>query len=125
MQNALTLLGVELEELKDCSPRTLVNEKQDIFLLHLELTYEDQAASAFHFTAFHAETGAILEPMSGNTAVIVDDVDRCVGKQVGEKKRNRAAMRPFYATFGMDPQREKILITRVYKATRIRQFVTR
>lgn len=118
MRNTLTKLGVQLKEL-DCSPHTLVNEKHGIFLLHLELMYEGQAKSAYHFTVYHAETGAILEPMSGTTAVIVDDDDRCIGKDVGWKKRNKAAMRPFFATFDMEPQREKILITHVSKATRI------
>ena len=115
-------MRIELQQLETFSPRTLANKTEGIFLLLLNLEYTAPDVSARHFTVYHAKTGAILDPMSGKDAVIVDGDDRCkrnTHPKLGRKALNKAAMRPFYETFEMDPDKDKITMMSCYKATPI------
>ena len=107
VERVLLIFDVSLRFRADVSPRQLINHTAGLYLLRLAFTYSDQAEPGYHYTVYHAATGAILDNMS-DSPICVDDDDR---RAAVCKKANAKAMRPFQAAF---PAAEKITITHLY-----------
>ena len=99
---------------QEASPRLLVAKESGVFLVRLELEYLKQTEPGFHFTVYHAGSGAILDQMSGKTAVIVNDSDRAGSNDTA---KNRAALRPFKATFS---EASKLTITSIHELVKMK-----
>ena len=100
------------------SPYKLINLRKGVLLVRLELLYEGQTTPAFHNTVFHAESGAILDPMaSDRESTVVEDADRVPNPQGRKEKAdaNEKAMRAFRKSF---PAPRKIKMLEVYLCVR-------
>jgi len=95
---------ISATRLYNTSPRALVNFRDGVFLVRLELTYEGQAELGFHLTVYHAASGAVLDPdASDRESIVVNDDDR-VHRPKGRKQiaeANEKAMRVFRAVFSV------------------------
>ena len=110
--------GISTTQLYNISPRVLVNFRDSVLLVRLELTYKGQAEPGFHLTVYHAASGAILDPDASDTkSVVVTDDDR-VHQPTGRKGKadaNEKAMRAFHAAF---PVPSAIQVAEVYRCDR-------
>eukprot|EP00966_Prymnesium_polylepis_P029737 690745-Prymnesium_polylepis.1 len=118
MERVLLDFDVSLRFLADVSLRLLINYTTGVYLLRLAFSYSDQAEPGFHYTVYHAATGAILDNMS-DEPICVDDDDRHAAVR---KKANAKAMRPFHAAF---PDADKITITHLYLCARCRMALSK
>jgi hypothetical protein len=118
VKRVLLDFGISATRLYNISPRVLVNFRDGLFLLRIQLTYEGQAEPGFHLTVYHAASGAILDPdASDSKSIVVNDDDR-VHQPKGRKEEgqaNKKAMRAFRAAF---PVPSAIHVAEVYRCER-------
>jgi len=119
VQRVLGDFKVKTERLFNMSPHLLINIREGVLLVRLELWYDGQAEPGYHLTVYHAPSGAILDPdASDSKSTVVTDDDR-VAHPANRKERadaNIKAMRVFHATF---PVPQKIRMLEVWRCDAI------
>jgi hypothetical protein len=98
------------------SMRKLVNKRDGIWLVDLQLDYGDGCKDC-HLTVFHAATGAIIDTMADMEKVVVDDDDRVENPQgrSAKAKANQRALRPFREGFAVGD----VKVTSIYRCERM------